>query len=95
MGPRGGRDVAGESLGFDVMCLRCRSAAHRLANEVIVFSGHKLFAQKNPSKWGLPGVSRKPSFWQKMLFIEGRFGNMELLLVLRLVLYLSAFILIG
>lgn len=54
--------MAGESLGLDVICLRYRSAVHRLANEMIVFSGHKLFAQKNPSKWGLSVSFQKSQF---------------------------------
>lgn len=35
---------------------------YRLANEMVVFSGHKLFAQKNPPKWGLAVSFQKAQF---------------------------------
>lgn len=63
--------MAGESLSFDVTCLRYRSAGHRLANEIIVFSGHKLFAQKNPPKSGLAVSFQKAQFLAENVVYRG------------------------
>lgn len=63
--------MAGESLGFDVMFMRYSSAVHRLVNEMIIFSGHKLFAQKNPSKWGLSLSFQKAQFLAQNVVYRG------------------------
>lgn len=71
-GPHGGRDVAGESLGLDVICLRYRSAVHMLANEMIVlFQGTNCLPRRIPQNGACLCLSRNPSFWHKMLFIKG------------------------
>lgn len=63
--------MAGKSLGFDVMGLRYKSAVHRLANEIIAFSGHKLFPQKYPSKWGLAVSFQKAQFLAENVVFRG------------------------